>query len=411
MNCELYIARRLRLTPAGSGRRSPAVGIAVAGVALAVAVMLMTTAVVVGFRNAIQDKVAGFEAALTISPLGRFYQNESESLHYDTTLSEVLSESLQRGEVSLVIKQPVVLKTSDNFAGVVLYGFGDGHNREFESGNLIDGALPQKSTEIVISSTVAGKLGLKTGDRVDGCFFSGDALKLRKLTVSGLYTSNFSDYDRLVAYGEYSLLSKLRGYAEDEGDLIEVRGIPTDNIQSVAERVHSSLRKAYNRGALTSGVRVTTMFDSGAMYFNWLSMLDMNVVVILVIMSLVSGFTLISCVFILILQRVSMIGVLKSLGATDGVIRRIFILLGCRVIGLGLIFGNVIGGGILVAQKLYKIIPLDPESYFVSYVPVDLSWGQVFAVNLGACLLGALLLLIPVAIVSRISPAVTMKYE
>ncbi len=407
----MFISRRLRLAPADGTRKSPAVGIAVGGVALAVMVLMISISVVVGFQDAIRDKVSGFEAALTIGPLGRYVEGESERVDFLPPMREAVKEAVPTGHAALAIRQPVVLKTNDNFAGVVLYGYGEGHDSSFEEGNLLEGTTGKNPTDIVISSLTAGKLSLSVGDKVDGCFFIDGALKLRRLTVCGIYSSSFGDYDRLTAYGDFGMLGKLRRLGENEADAVEIRGVAYGDIEAASARLQEELAKRYRSGELTSGVNVTTVFDTGAMYFNWLALLDANVVVILVIMSLVSGFTLISCVFILILQRVGMIGVLKSLGATDAQIRRVFMLLGGRVIGFGLLIGNAVGLLLLFLQKTFHIVPLDPEAYFLSYVPVEISIWQVLALNAGAVLLGGLLMLLPASLVSRISPARTMRYE
>lgn len=407
----MFIARRLRLAPSDGGRRSPAVGIAIAGVALAVIVLMASVAVVLGFQDAIRDKVEGFEASLTIGALGRYYAEEVDVVTFSPTMRAAITEAVPEGSAALVITQPVVLKTTDDFAGVVLHAYGEGHDPSFEEGNIIEGSLPVRPTDIMVSSATASKLSVGVGDRLDGCFFVNDALKLRRLNVSGIYSSNFSDYDRITAYGDFRMLSKLRQLDAGAGDAIEIRGLATEDINEASLRLQQALARRYNTGELTSGVNVVTVFDSGAMYFNWLALLDANVVVILIIMSLVSGFTLISCVFILILQRVRMIGVLKSLGATDGQIRRVFLMLGGRVVGLGLLIGNLVGIGLLMLQKYLHLVPLDPEAYFLTYVPVRLDWESVALLNAGALLLSWLLMQLPASLVSRISPARTMRYE
>jgi lipoprotein-releasing system permease protein len=407
----MFIANRLRLAPSDGGRRSPAVGIAVGGVALAVIVMMASIAIVVGFQDAIRQKVAGFEASMSLHPLGNYYANESNIIELSDVMAEALHEGVPQGQVALVVKQPVVLKAPENFAGIVLQGYSSSHDFSFEQSNLIEGELPKGSNDLVISSMTAGKLGVGLGDRVDGCFFLDGAMKLRRFTVCGIYTSNFGDYDRLTGYADISMLQKLRGLESTQGDVIEIRGLAIDEIADATQQLQKSLGERYDNRELTDGVSVATLFDSGAMYFNWLALLDANVVVILIIMSLVSGFTLISCVFILILQRVRMIGVLKSLGATNRQIRRVFMLLGLRVVGLGLLIGNCVGIALLLLQAHFHLLPLDPDSYYLTYVPVLLDWRHVLLLNAGAVVLAGMLLLIPASLVSRISPAKTMHYE
>lgn len=408
---ELFIAKKLRLAPSDGDRRSPAVGIAICGVAIAVMVLMISMSVVLGFQKSIREKVVGFESPLTIGALGRYYQGESDVVTLSSPMREAIEESLPDARYSLVVKQPVVLKTEDNFAGVILTAFGTEHDFSFEQSNLLEGELPCAKSDILISNGIANKLSLKVGDKLDGCFFVGGALKLRRFTVSGIYSSNFSDYDKLTAYCNIEQLQGVRRLQDNEGDLIEIQNVSLERLDELALALHQALTKRYNTGELTSGVNVATVLDSGAIYFNWLDLLDANVVVILVIMSLVSGFTLISCVFILILQRVRMIGVLKALGATDRQIRHIFMLLGGRVVGIGLIIGNIMGIVLLTIQMNYHVIPLDPDAYFLTYVPVLLDWRQLLILNGGAILLSALLMLLPASLVSRISPSKTIRYE
>lgn len=407
----MFIANRLRLAPSDGGRRSPAVGIAIGGVALALVVMMASIAIVVGFQDAIRQKVAGFEASITLRPLGNYYQDEVSIVELSDVMADALREGVPDGRISLLVKQPVVLKAPENFAGIVLNGYSADHDFSFEQSNLIEGELPKEANELMISSATAAKLGIGLGERVDGCFFLDGAMKLRRFTVCGIYTSNFGEYDKLTGYVDIAMLQKLRGLEANQGDAIEIRGLQYDQIDAASLQLQQSLSRRYASCELIDGVSVATLFDSGAMYFNWLALLDANVVVILIIMSLVSGFTLISCVFILILQRVRMIGVLKSLGATNRQIRRVFILLGLRVVGLGLVIGNCVGIALLSLQAYFHLLPLDPESYYLTYVPVLLDWRHVLLLNGCAVLLAGMLLLIPASLVSRISPAKTMHYE
>lgn len=409
---EIFIARKIGLSPAGDGRRSPAVGIAIGGVALAVAVMLITLAVVCGFQNAIRQKVMGFEASMALHPLGQYYAGESEVIELSPILSDVIAKAAPGAKVAPVITQPVVLKTPDSFAGVVLSGFGEGHDFTFENNNILEGAMPSEKNEIAVSALTAHKLGIAVGDKLDGCFFIDGNMKLRRLVVSGIFSSNFSDYDRSTAYARYDMLASLRGLQPGFADRIDIAGIPLDLIPQASQIFQKEAAPLVDAGAINGGgLYLTTLFDTGATYFSWLDLLDTNVIVILVIMSIISGFTLVSCVFILILQRIRMIGLLKSLGATDRAIRTIFMLHGGKVILWGMIIGNAVGLLLILLQGWLHIVPLDPSAYFLSYVPVMLTWKAALLVNVGALLLGFLLMLIPASLISGISPSRAMRYE
>lgn len=411
MKVELFIAKRLRLAPGDGGRQTPAVAIAIGGVALAVAVMIITLSVVVGFQNAIRAKVMGFEAPVKLLPLGNYYDGEAKEILLSKPLQSAINDAIPQAKASLVIKQPVVLTLPGNYAGVSLTAYSEGHDFRFEEENILEGHYPCRNNEVAVSRLTAGKLGLKIGDKVDGCFFVDNTLRLRKLTISGIFSSNFVDYDKVTAYTTFSTLQSVRKIADGKGDAVEIYGISLEEVPQASAQLQLNLQEKFANRELTEGMSITNVQETGAAYLNWLELLDSNVVVILVIMTLVSGFTLISCMFILILQRVSMIGIFKSLGATNGTIRRIFIMLGGKIILYGLIIGNLLGLGLLLAQDLTHFIKLDPEAYYLDAVPIQIDWCNVLAVSGGAIAITAVLMLIPASIVARISPARTMHYE
>lgn len=419
MKVELFIAKRLGLTPmanpndAGGNRqkRSPAVAIAIGGVALAVAVMLITLAVVNGFQDAIRTKVMGFEPAIKLQPLGAVYENEADLIQLTSELQSAVAEAVPNAYVAEVIYQPVVLKTPDNFAGVNIAAFGVGHDFSFETSNIIEGAYPAENQEIMLSKTIVDKLGLKLGDKIDGAFFVDNSLRLRRFTISGIYSSNFADFDKLTAYTTFDAMQRLRHLEEGNADAVEITGLELNEVADASSRLQLSLREAFDHGRLTDGMFVTTVLESGAAYLGWLDLLDSNVIVILVIMTLVSGFTLISCMFILILQRVGMIGILKSMGGSNGMIRKVFLLLGGRIIFAGLLIGDMLGLGLLIVQQNFHVMKLDPSAYYLDAVPVEISLSNILIVNFGAILISLILMLIPASIIARISPSKTMRYE
>lgn len=411
MKVELFMAKRLRLAPGDGGRRSPAVAIAIGGVALAVAVMLITLAVVVGFQNAIKAKVMGFEAPIKLHPLGKVYEDEAGEIELSGELQQVVGSAIPQAQTAAILTQPAVLKTPDNFAGVNINAFSAGHDFSFERGNMIEGAYPEQDNELALSELTADKLGLKVGDKLDGAFMVDNSIRLRRFVVSGIFSSNFVDYDKLTAYATFPTLQKIRKLPDGFGDAVEITGISLDEVPEASTMLHLELQGAFNRGELTEGMYVTNVTETGAAYLSWLELLDSNVVVILVIMTLVSGFTLISCMFILILQRVGMIGILKSLGATNATIRRIFLLLGGRIILYGLVIGNLTGLGLLMLQKITHLIKLDPSAYYLDEMPVEIDLTNVLTVNVAAVAMAAILMLIPASVIARISPSKTMHYE
>lgn len=413
MDVSRYISRRLRLSPSEGGRRSPAVAIAIAGVALAIVVMMATVAIVTGFQNSIRQKVMGFEAPIVLAPLGNYIGGETKTLTLSPPIEEAIKAAAPGAEVVGRLQQGAILKSQEGFAGVELLSIAQGGNdaSAFEQEILSEGHLPETKNEIAISSLTAKALEVGVGEKLDLLFFIDGGVRMRRLEVSGLYASNFDDYDRLRAYTTYDFIAGVRHLAPEHNDRLELRNIPLEDVDATAQRLQAALMSSHARGTLDQGVMVNTVFESGAMYFNWLSLLDANVVVILVIMALVSGFMLVSCLLILILQRLRMIGVLKSLGSTNRQIARIFLYLGMRVVGIGMVIGNVVGIALLLIQRQWHPVALDPKSYYLSYVPVEIHWQPIVWLNLGVVALALVLMLLPTAVVSRISPSSTMRYE
>lgn len=409
MNVSLMISRRMRLSDNGRGPSRSGVVIAVAGISLALTVMMLSVAVVIGFKSAISAKVEGFEASLTVIPLDGGDKVVTDSMQSaEKVVAEALKGYSPRPEVAAVYDRPGVLKTDTDFLGVVFRAYGPEHDYGFEESNLAEGKLPEKPTEIALSRDQAAKLGVKTGDRIFSHFISGEAVRTRRFTVSGIYASNFGEYDQSIVYATEKAL---RGIKDIGNDWIEVRNIPDGMIQTAADDLQYLLNMKYGNGELEKPLAVRTLWQRGAMYYNWLDMLDTNVIVILVLMGCVSGFTLISSLLILILERVRMIGILKSLGATNRQVRGVFLWLGARIVGIGLLIGNAVALSLIYAEKYLHFIPLDPKAYYLDYVPVSLSVGDFLLLNGGIFAACVILMLVPTAIISRISPASVMRYE
>lgn len=421
MNLELHIARRMRFKRDNRHGTSPSIPIAVAGIALAVIVMMIAIAVVLGFKHEIRDKVTGFDAQITVAAAQEVnsyaeYQDITPVTLNDT-LRHLIKNALPPGaRLSLTCTRPAMLKTENDFLGIMLRGMSPDADFSFISRNISSGTLPDYSdsntaSAVIISQSMARSLGLAVGDKVHAYFFIDDNVRARNLTVAAIYDSHFGEYDALYAFCGIDMLQKLLNLAPDQGSAINVTEIPQTGITIGSETLHEALSQAYHKGLTDVWYTVDNVFHTGALYFNWLELLDTNVVVILILMSLVSGFTLISSLFIIILERVRMIGLLKALGATDGMIRRIFIYLAQRLVLLGMLIGNAVSLSLLALQSYLHMIPLDPEAYYLNYVPVEFNWLYILLLNIGVLTVSSLMLLLPSHIISRISPSQTMRYE
>ena len=382
-------------------------------------VMLVSVAVVKGFKDEIRRKIMGFDAQITLSPLGKYYYGEGESLMLTPALRDVISQSVSDvgagdgTEVSVTMRLPGLLKTDDDFMGVAFKAFDNGYGWGFERSNLLEGELPRQDNPrgIVISASMARKLSIGLGDKVNVYFFVGEAIRPRKFEVSGIYCSNFGEYDDVIAYAPRDAVAGLLKYGADEGEAIEIRGLGDEEIDAVAGSLQQRLNEAVIKGLIPRSPVVSTVYSSGAVYFNWLDMLDTNIVVILILMGCVSGFMLVSCVLILILERINMVGLLKALGATDGQVGMIFVRLGARVTIMGLLLGNIIALSLIGAEWAWRFIPLDASSYYLSYVPVRLSLFDWAMLNLGYAFLSFLLMTLPAAMVCRLSPVRVLRFE
>lgn len=427
MSFSSFISSRLSLRDGNRRNRPPAIVVAVCGIAVSFTVMMLSIAVVKGFKNEIRHKIMGFDSQITVVPLAGYYGSEGQAVRLDDELRHELSAAIidaQGGDyvesrsrknpsVALTASYPGILKTSDDFLGVLLRGYGDGHDDSFERSILVEGELPDNadSRGITVSEVMAGKLNLKPGDRIDAYFITPEGVRPRKFDIRGIYRSDFGEYDNMVVFAPFGTLARLSGYEKDEGASVEISGLAEKSIIPVAREMQRRLNDAFASGRLPQSLAVTTVYSSGAVYFNWLELLDTNVVVILILMGCVSGFMLVSCVIIIILRRIKMIGVLKALGATDASIRAVFMRLGFRVTVMGLLAGNVASLLLIWLQGSFHIMPLDPASYYLSHVPVMVSLSDWLLLNAGIIAVAFAIMLIPTAIISRLSPVKPLRFE
>lgn len=418
MNVALFIARRISLRADNGNRRSPAVTIAVAGIALSTVIMLVTLCVVPGFKHQIRDKLMGFDAEITISRQLAAPSEGSDSycLRMTPEVGTAIKNVAPGARISLTQRQPAILKTDSAFAGVIFHGYGPAHDWKFVESNIVEGTLPDYATagndnDIIISRTTAYALGLKAGDKINTYFFTNDNLRARRFKIAAIYDSHFGEYDKLVSFMSLRQLQKLTAADSLGGSAIEIRGISPDSITELTAAIQQSVARGYYNGVIPEYLNAHNVYHTGAMYFNWLELLDTNVIVIMILMGCVAGITLISCLFILILERINLIGTLKALGADNRMIRRMFVYMAERIAIRGILAGNILGLGLVALQWQFHLIPLDPEAYYLSYVPVEFNWGAIAVMNLCAIVLSLIIMILPTHIVANISPARVMRYE
>ena len=263
----------------------------------------------------------------------------------------------------------------------------------------------------MISSTTANALNIALGDKINTYFFTDNNIRARKFEIAGIYNSNFSEYDKLLAFAPLSTLQRIALLDSLSGSSIEIRGINHDEIAPLSLQLQSAIHQSVYNNDIDKLYSINNVLQSGAMYFNWLDLLDTNVVVILILMSCVAGFTLISCLFIIILERVKTIGLLKALGATNAQVRQIFRHMAQRLVLRGMIIGNILSLSFVFLQEKYHLIALNPEAYYLSYVPVEINWWHILILNASVIIVSSAILILPSHLASTISPAQTMRYE
>lgn len=412
MNYPLYLGRRLAL--GGDGRKSsPGVKVATAAIALSVAVMTASIAIVLGFKREITDKVVGFTShiVMTANP----GPGEDNTVTLTPTLKGLLDSQPYIDGYSVQVSLPAILKTPNDFKGIFLRNLDDSTTRRFIGSCLIKGSMPNWSVDstrfdVLVSRIAANQLSLSQGDKVD-CFFINQDVKVRRLRVAGIYDSHFDAYDDLMVYGSRQLSDIFSGLKESQGSSILVSTNDFSKLDESTDRLRRTLEKALAEGLIYRSYYVENAHTNGANYFHWLSMLDMNVIVVLTLMMVVGCVTLISGMLTIILDKKRFIGLMKALGATTGKMRQVFVYLALRVAIAGMLAGNVLILGLLWIQDRYHVFRLDPTSYYIDFVPVEFDWTAIALLNIGVLAVAYLSLLLPSRIIARISPAETMRSE
>ena len=403
---EWKIASRLYFSEEGKARTSrPAVRVALGGIIIGVVVMIVAICVVVGFKQEVQRKVAGFGSHIQVVNFDNNATYELQPVDISDSLINKLQGLHHVTKVSTFASKPGILKTDSAFQGIIFKGT---DYWEYFADNLVVGSLPTAANEVIISTVLASQLHLTVGDQIL-CYFVQESLRVRKLYISGLYNTCMSEMDRMFVLGDIALVRQLNHWTETQASGIEVLVDDLKYLHEVADRVYFATANRLDEAG--NAFYTQTLEQLNPQIFGWLDLLDMNVIIIILLMLCVSGFSIITGLIILILESVNLIGTLKALGANNQFVRRIFIYEAILLVGKGMVFGNIIGLGLVALQHFTRIIPLDAATYYVSYVPMAFPWGWLIILNLGVLAISWLVLLAPSAIVSQISPAKVMHFE
>ena len=415
MNFPLFIARKIYHDQDDKRMVSrPAIRIATIGVAIGLAVMIVTVSVVLGFKHTIRDKVVGFGGHIQVHNVLWFNDIDPYTISVDDSLMNAIShiEGVKHTERYSVTQG--LLKTDDDFLGVAFKGVGPEFDTTFLKSHLLDGKMPEFSDttshyQLLVSKMIADKLKLSIDQKIFAYFIEDNNVRTRKYTICGIYQTNMTRFDESLCFTDIYTVNRLNGWKQDECSAISVT---IDNLDQILRTEETFIEKV-NRTDDKNGNMLTTqtIYESYPQVFIWLELLDINVWIILALMVCVAGFTMISGLLIIILERTQMIGILKALGARNKTIRHTFLWFSVFIIGQGMLWGNIIGIGIVLLQQYTGIITLDPQTYYVSQAPMELNIPLTLLLDAVTLFICVFVLIAPSYLISHIHPAKSMRYE
>lgn len=414
MNLELFIARKIHFNKEdGKQATPPAVRIAMIGIALGLAVMMLSIAIIVGFKQEVRGKVIGFGSHIQITNFDSNNSYETKPIAVSDSLLTALRNTSGIKHVEVYATKWGIIKTDTDFQGIVLKGIDTDFDGSFFSKNLKEGSLfvldsAKVGTDVIISRHLCNLLGLKLGDTFL-TYFMQDDVRARRFTISGIYETGYLDYDKLFVIADIRQIRRLNAWDKDEVSGIELQVNNFDKTDQITENLYFQMSEIQDRKGNSFYTR--SIKELNPMIFSWLEVLDMNVVVILILMMSVAGFAMISGLIIIILERTNMIGILKALGQNNTSIRKIFLYISFFLIGKGMLWGNAVGLLLCFIQYKFGIFKLDPSVYYMDTVPISLSLTSFILLNIGALSAAMLMMLGPSYLITRIAPARSIRFE
>lgn len=404
-------------TKDGGGFSGPLSVIAVVSIALGVLVMVMAVCILRGFQGEIASKVVGFGSHLTVSNFASSPAYQEEPIVLDSTLVERIQRVPGVRHIQYFATKGGMVKTAEQIYGIMFRGLSADYDTTFFASNLVEGRLPVlsgasgfsgtsgetgTSTDVLVSSTIASRLRLKVGDKMRTYFWGGDTPRSRAFTVCGIYNTDLTEFDELYVVGDLRQVQRLNKWEANQVGGYEVLVDNFDRLDDIARNVERELPYDYS---------VQTIREANPALFAWLDLLNSNITLILVIMSLVCAVAIVSALLIMIFEKGRTIGLLKALGATNASVRRIFLIKASRLIAEGILIGDAVALALCVVQQQWQVVKLDAESYSMTHVPVDIDPMIFLLVSLGTLVACLLALLLPAAYISHITPAQAVKIE
>jgi lipoprotein-releasing system permease protein len=411
LNFEFFVSKRLiRSKDYKSSISAPIIKIAVGAIAIGIVMMLVSFATGLGLQQKIREKIAAFNGHISIS---NFDNNQSGVSMVPISTEQEFYPKFGSVEgirhVQATASEYGVIRTEKSFEAIIVKGVGTDYNWDYLKNFLIAGKLPDYSKgisdQILMSEYIANRLGFKTGDKVIVYFLENENSERPRLVafeISGIYNSGFQEFDKTFLIADIKQIQRLNDWEKNQVGGFEVFVSDFDDIEQKGRQVYQNI------GSFLNSQTIVEQYPS---IFEWLTLFDFNIALIIGIMILVSGMNMITALLVLILERTQMIGILKALGSGNRSIRKIFLYNAGYLVLKGLFWGNLIGLGLLFIQQKFKLIPLDPKTYYVTEAPIYIGWEYILAVNVGTLLLCMLMLLLPSYIITKISPVKAMKFE
>ncbi|WP_428330601.1 ABC transporter permease [Mucilaginibacter sp.] len=383
------------------------VRIAIIGIMLGLGVMILSLAIIKGFKQEIREKVRGFSGDLEVVKFDLNNSYENSPFPADNKFVQKALATHMVSKVMPFAMKPGIIKTQSEIEGVVMKGVDKTYDWAFFQKNLVSGSIIDftdtvaSKKQLLISQTTADRLRLKVGDKIL-MYFVQEPLRERPFVIRGIYSTGIDDVDKTYVVGDLSLISRLNNWQANEIGGYEVKVNDFEKLQASVDAVDN---------VLPAKLKSYTVMENYPNIFGWLDLLDGNTSVVLVLMILVAVINMISALLIMILERTAMIGMLKAMGATNWAIQKVFLYNAFYLIGLGLILGNIFGLGIGFIQAQTHIFKLDQASYYMSFVPIQFGWSDMILVNLGTLIVCFLVMLGPSMLVTRITPVKAIRFK
>ena len=411
MNLELFIAKRLYGTRKGLKRISrPAVAVAQWGVAVGTVVMFVSICIIVGFKHNIREKVIGFGGHIQVMNHEATSDEVMPIVVGEAMLAEMASlNGVER--VDIYAQKPSLIMVNGEYEGALLKGVGGNGVASFLEPYLVAGELPLftdsiSSNKVVISGSMARRLQVNVGDKIN-LYFVQNAVKARRMVVAAIYETHLSELDETLVVTDIYTVRRLNGWSKDEASAVEIKLSDYDGLENVRQEVNNLIDRHVEDSSMVFALTIEELYPS---LLAWLELLDQTVWLILILVLFIAGFTMVSGLLILILEKSNFIGVMKAVGARNVSVAKIFVYYACIVIGKGIVIGNAVAIVLCVVQQQFGVVALDPKMYYMDCVPIEFSWLLV-PMNVGMFILSVLMLLVPSMLIAKIEPTKALKFE